>query len=345
MYERYLSQMLFNNCENTSTAGKGWLANKMQRLAQGRAKALLASALETKTKWNIPTDPIVQVPVDISPANGTTFDYWVRIPDLFTKMDGVLIPCKSHKRLNEALKNHWKISKSAYLTCNKKEFYVIVFLSKTVDVASPNPKEVVGIDVGVVHSLVSSEGHFGHGLTKVLNLQKKRQAARQKARAILEKKGKEANHKNLPPAFKFKGKTKSYVKQLLDIEAKNMIRRAKHSKQSLIVEDPKVLALLGNKHLHGWASTYLANRLQVLGHEEEVYVGFINPYLTSITCSKCGCVDKKSRVNRGLFICTHCGNTVHADLNAARNIALKGATSLGGNATAIRGRFYKASTT
>ena len=37
-------------------------------------------------------------------------------------------------------------------------------------------------------------------------------------------------------------------------------------------------------------------------------------------CSKCRKIDKQSRAKQ-VFKCTSCGNTVHADLNAARNIA------------------------
>ena len=314
LFSRYLAQMLFNNCQYTSTLGLGTLANKMQRLALGTAKSILATSKKTGNKWNVPRDPKVQIPVDITVSKTSKiFEFWVGIPNLWTKGKCVYVPCRSHKKVKQSLKNNWKLSNSAYLDYNSKteEFYVYIFLSKTVVQEKPNLKEVVGIDVGIKHSVVTSEGHLGHGLSKVIHLQKKRYAERQKQKY-----------------FKNKIKTKTYLKQLLDIEAKNLIRRAKHSKQSLFVEDPKVLALLKMSKIQGWANTYLANRLQVLGYENEIYVGFINPYQTSITCSKCGHVDKLSRVNRDTFSCTHCGNMVQADLNAARNIALKGLASV-----------------
>ena len=44
-------------------------------------------------------------------------------------------------------------------------------------------------------------------------------------------------------------------------------------------------------------------------------------------CESCRHVDKQSRVGVS-FVCTKCGHVDHADINAARNIALKGTESL-----------------
>ncbi|WP_157181424.1 zinc ribbon domain-containing protein, partial [Actinopolymorpha alba] len=38
----------------------------------------------------------------------------------------------------------------------------------------------------------------------------------------------------------------------------------------------------------------------------------------------CGHVDKRNRVDQGLFICRNCGVVAHADRNASHNIARKG---------------------
>lgn len=49
----------------------------------------------------------------------------------------------------------------------------------------------------------------------------------------------------------------------------------------------------------------------------------VNPKHTSMTCSKCGHVDKASR-NKEKFICTNCGHIAHADKQAAINIRNRG---------------------
>jgi hypothetical protein len=55
----------------------------------------------------------------------------------------------------------------------------------------------------------------------------------------------------------------------------------------------------------------------------EVFLGFTHT-IKPQTPVLFGLIDKQSRVNQSEFICTGCGNTVNADLNAAFNIALKG---------------------
>jgi transposase len=47
----------------------------------------------------------------------------------------------------------------------------------------------------------------------------------------------------------------------------------------------------------------------------------INPHYTSQRCSACRHVDAESRESQARFVCTVCGFTLNADVNAARNIA------------------------
>jgi putative transposase len=47
----------------------------------------------------------------------------------------------------------------------------------------------------------------------------------------------------------------------------------------------------------------------------------VNPAYTSQRCSQCGHVDADSRKSQALYVCTSCGYSCNADLNAATNIA------------------------
>jgi IS605 OrfB family transposase len=61
----------------------------------------------------------------------------------------------------------------------------------------------------------------------------------------------------------------------------------------------------------------------------------INPAYTSQTCSGCGHRASESRESQSRFRCRACGLTVHADVNAARNIAAGHAvTARGGDGVA-----------
>jgi len=46
----------------------------------------------------------------------------------------------------------------------------------------------------------------------------------------------------------------------------------------------------------------------------------VNPAYSSQTCSSCGYVAKTNRKTQARFVCECCGHTVHADVNAARNL-------------------------
>jgi putative transposase len=51
----------------------------------------------------------------------------------------------------------------------------------------------------------------------------------------------------------------------------------------------------------------------------------VDPAYTSRACSACRHIDKKNRPDQATFGCTSCGFAEHADVNAARNIASRGA--------------------
>ncbi len=54
-----------------------------------------------------------------------------------------------------------------------------------------------------------------------------------------------------------------------------------------------------------------------------------DPRHTSQRCSRCGHTERGNRPRQNLFRCKRCGFEVHADLNAARNLAARGACSPG----------------
>lgn len=55
----------------------------------------------------------------------------------------------------------------------------------------------------------------------------------------------------------------------------------------------------------------------------------VNPAYTSQTCSCCGYVDKRNRPSQGIFRCLWCGQRMHADVNATRNIGSRRAAPIG----------------
>ncbi|MFI7062910.1 RNA-guided endonuclease InsQ/TnpB family protein [Kribbella sp. NPDC050124] len=76
---------------------------------------------------------------------------------------------------------------------------------------------------------------------------------------------------------------------------------------------------------NGWGLLVLRLEHKAAGRVERV-----NPAYTSQTCSVCGHCAPENRESQASFLCTACGHQVHADVNAAINIAAGRAVSARG---------------
>ena len=303
----FLGYELFDG-RKISTKNQGQLANQMACQAKGKAKAIKESSKETGNKWNVPQNPKAEIPCKLEKSKNS-FDYWITVSNLWEKAKTVKIPLKSHKALNKALKNNWKISKWAYL----KDDYVIVFVSREVDRAKVIPK-CLGIDVGMKRAISTSDGFCGKSLSPIMKKNKKSGAERYRQRMKFNQIQKKKINK------------RTNIKQELNIYAKALINRAKKSSVSLALESPVVLNNLKSGKLQGWARNHLFNRVAVLGKEEGIFVIGVNPYNTSRLCHCCQTLGEREKI---LFTC---GNEKckkfsilqNADTNASINIETRG---------------------
>lgn len=76
-----------------------------------------------------------------------------------------------------------------------------------------------------------------------------------------------------------------------------------------------------NTFLRDWTYFQLQNFVEVKAKKYGIKVVYIDPYHTSQTCSVCGHWEKGQRLTRDTFQCNKCGEKLHADYNAAVNIA------------------------
>jgi len=81
--------------------------------------------------------------------------------------------------------------------------------------------------------------------------------------------------------------------------------------------------------LHSWPFGQLLTFLQDKAAQAGVSVVEEDPRHTSQRCSRCGHTDKRNRAKQAEFACRSCDYRLHADLNAARNLAARGACSSG----------------
>ena len=181
-----------------------------------------------------------------------------------------------------------------------------------------NPN-ILGLDRGINNILVSSNNQFFNS-KKLKNTKGKYQYLRKQ----LQSKGTPSARRKLKIISR---RERRFVSDINHILSKNL---ANSNYDAFVLEDlKKIKQNKGRKFNHklgNWSfkqfETYLTYKTQELGK----LIIKVNPKYTSQECSKCHNVSKSNRIGAKLK-CKKCDYELHADLNASRNIAMRG-TSL-----------------
>ena len=297
-YTRGYVQELYDKPANefVSTAGLGLLANQAQRRARDMLRAGRAAEKATGDPFKCPQSTPFLCEGVISEDDGTTtFDYWIKTPL------GPYLPAQKHKALKNALRRGGKLRKACEVRQGKGGGLVV---RCSVGFEKPKPVDTgdyLGCDVGVNAGVARSDGYVGQALQPVMGEAQRKRSMRQKQ-----------GHK--------KRSVRSAVKQVLDREARRIVKLAKRGDKTLVLESPKALGnLKPSGRIGGWARRHFGERVRQIAEISGVAVREEWPAYTSITCLKCDYSDKANR--RGIdFWCLQCGFRSHADVMAARNL-------------------------
>jgi transposase len=232
--------------------------------------------------------------------------------------------------------------KSYRVTMDRVGRWHVAFASIPDPIPAPRTGEVVGIDRGVTVSAALSTGELLHvpGLT-VRERKRLRRLEPKLARAVRgsNRRGRvklaiarlRAREKDRRTDWTEKVSTdlarRFDVIRVEDLHIGNMTRSARGTRENP-GRNVSAKAELNREILRsGWG--LLVRRLEekAPGRLEK-----INPAFTSLRCSLCGRLDRKSRESQAVFRCIACGHACNADVNAARNIAA-------GHAVTVRGGF------
>jgi putative transposase len=204
------------------------------------------------------------------------------------------------------------------------------FLYATVelpDKAPIEPKDFLGIDLGIASIATDSDGetHSGKPVEAVRrrhNLQRKRLGRRNT-------KGAKKKLKRLA------GKEARYRKHINHCVSKAIVAKAKDTDRGIAVEDLSgirdrlpVWAKDARNKLSGWSFAQLVGFLSYKAALAGVPVVQVDPRNTSRTCAECGHCEKDNRKSQAKFLCVSCGYRANADQNAARNIRALGIRKL-----------------
>jgi putative transposase len=102
-----------------------------------------------------------------------------------------------------------------------------------------------------------------------------------------------------------------------------------HVEKLLGIRDRAKMTRKVNRMVHSWPFAQLLDFIHYKAALAGVHVIEEDPRHTSQRCSRCGHTERKNRQAQAVFQCRGCAYTVHADLNAARNLAARGACSAG----------------
>lgn len=219
----------------------------------------------------------------------------------------------------------WKIGTAKFTYCKrKKQFYLLIPVTKAFTIQTEGLNEIVGVDVGVRYLAVTDtnkkpvffkSGHLKHVKRKY-----------QELRSQLQEKGTRSAKNKLVEISRRERQFTSYVNHLIaritcqngvlvGIEDLTGIRENTHTYRKN-KED--------RRQREQWAFADLHSKFS---YKSILYGGFflkVDPAYTSQDCPQCTYRSRKNRPNKGLlFSCQSCGYTLHADLIGAKNIRNK----------------------
>ena len=279
-------------------------------------------------EWHTPTlkHTCIQANVNVvalEPAHNSTFDFWLKISTL-EKGQPIRVPVKLadyHRKMLEGK------TLNSSVTLNKRDgtWWLTVTYDKQIMVQTEESAPVVGVDVGIANFLTTSDGkHYGTFHGKLRERQKRdREKWRRKAklRACLQKKGVE----KLPSASSKSGqRLRRHVRQEINRAVNECVTEhaeAHIAYEQLSVATMRFKARAMNAYLSASNLAHIPEQLAWVTAKRGVSAITVKSAYSSQECNVCHYTDRKNRPNQQTFCCQVCGNALHADVNAAKNLA------------------------
>lgn len=223
----------------------------------------------------------------------------------------------------------------ADLVLIKGMFFLLVTLD-TPEEPPMEPTRFLGIDLGIVNLATDSDGNSYTG-TAVEVIRQRCGTARRTYQSTHTKSAKRRLKKMARQESRFRRDVNHCI-------AKQLVTHAKDTQAALVLEDltgihDRITVRKGQRNKHySWSFSQLRQFVSYKATIAGVPVVFVDPRNTSRTCTKCGFVDKRNRRRQAEFSCLRCGYSVHADLNAARTLATRGAVNRPDLVASVRGQ-------
>lgn len=199
------------------------------------------------------------------------------------------------------------------------------FLHATCDLPEPavtEPDGFGGVDLGIANIATTNDGtrYAGKHLNRIRHRHRR-------LRRKLQKIGTKSAKRLLKARRR---KEARFAADANHVIAKSIVTEAERTGRGIALEDlggirDRVrLRRPQRVTLHSWAFAQLGAFIAYKAARAGVAVVHVDPAYTSQECSECHRIARGNRPNQSTFLCTTCGFAEHADVNAARNIAIRG---------------------
>ena len=278
--------------------------------------------------WNTPVlkEPVIQTNANVAllqPSQDSSFDYWLRLSTL-EKGHPLLLPVKLADYHRRVLAGK-TLNSGAVLARKPDGWWLTLSYDEHVAIETPETPHdapAIGVDVGIANFLTTSDGkHYGTFHGKLADRHQRDRAKRRrkaKLRTCLKKKG----VKQLPSTRN--QQLARQVRQEIN-RAVNELFRAHPTVQlayeQLNVASMRFKARRMNAYLYASNLAHLPKQLAWGAAKRGVRARTVISAYSSQECQRCHHVSRKNRPHQQTFCCEVCGHTIHADVNAAENLA------------------------
>ena len=285
-----------------SCQGKGEFIGRAYRRAYIDYRRSLKATRITGNRF---TPPILRAELIDSadlqlPKRAKGFDYWILLKGTKEKL---YIPARGHRALNRALalpgaKLNLGTKGSAFVMRKNGKWYAYVTVSVPLAEVQQPTQGWLGCDIGARAAVTRSDGYQGPDLRPLFNRDNERK----------QNHAKQGRDRQRPM---------SPSRQVIAREARKAVLVALATGRGIALEDPKRL-IRWKKH----AARFFGVRVLLLAAIYGLAICVIGPPYTSITCSRCGHVERGQR-HKGTFRCWRCGYLTNSDFNASVNVCHK----------------------
>ena len=295
-----------------------WLSARLRKVAAREALDMISAA---KERWKDKPSKLVK-PVhkgkrmyvsctiaELQDAKKTEgFDAWLHLASIGNKIT-MNIPIHFHKHYNKLCIKGKRLN--SYIITDR----YVQFVFEIETGAKKEGKKCIGIDTGInaLASLNNGE-QFGTEIKSMIERIKRCQHGsngQKRARRAI------------------KQYIDECVKQIMALKP-DLIVVERLKKMGFNSKLKARLSKTIRASIGAWNWKYWLKRLEQACEINRVSFRTVLPMNTSITCSKCGCIDKSNRLGT-VFKCRSCNHTEDADINAALNILNRFLTGIYGS--------------